>query len=223
MTVHDHTVSLGDLLARYGLRLPAGITPTADPIPTGETTEDQADRLAAQAAGRLARYRRQRPGAFTAAHLDDLGDDDRGAARDWLAGNTPTLVITGPVGTGKSHAAFAVANWAAEHGDVPAVWTVPDLLVDLAPEGDPDAHRLSRTAPLLVLDDLGVEKTSEWRVEQLTGLIDARLGSRLRQIVTTNLPYKALEVRYGDRAMSRLTGGAVLLRLTGPDRRRVTW
>ncbi|ADP78339.1 ATP-binding protein [Pseudofrankia inefficax] len=224
MTTLDRTIRLGGAVARCGqLRIPTGVAPAADPIPTGETPEDVTARLAAQAAGRLARYRRQRPAAYAAASLGDLGPNERAAIWRWLESDSLTLVITGPVGTGKTHAAFAAANWAAGQGTIPAAWTVPDLMVDLAPEGDPSAAHVTRTAPLLLLDDLGVEKTSEWRVEQITALIDNRLGNGLRQIVTANADYDALARRYGERAMSRLTARAGLVRLTGADRRRVTW
>ncbi|OHV42213.1 hypothetical protein BBK14_11370 [Parafrankia soli] len=178
---------------------------------------------ACQTHARAFRYRRQRPTAFADARMDDVDPTHRRIMLDWLTGPARTLIIAGRVGVGKSHAAYALTNHAAEHGADIAAWTVPDLLVDIAPEGDPSALRTARTAGLLLLDDLGVEKPSEWRVEQITGLADARIRSGLRQIITTNVPYADLAARYGERVMSRLTGGAVAVKLDGPDRRRVTW
>lgn len=221
-SISDHTERLGDIAAR-ALALRPGIAPAADPIPEGETAGDRAERLRVQARNRASRYLRQRPPAFAAARMDDVAPEHRQIMLDWLASRSRTLVITGPVGVGKSHAAYALATHAMESGITAAAWTVPDLLVALAPDGDGSAAYTSRTVPLLLLDDLGVEKSSEWRVEQITGLADARIRSGLRQIITTNVPYPDLAARYGDRIMSRLTGGAILVQLTGPDRRRVTW
>jgi DNA replication protein DnaC len=216
------THPLAEVLAGLGLRIPAGVTP-AGPIPTGETAEDRAERLALQAQNRRARYVRRRPAAFADATMGDVEPGPRAQMLDWFAGPSRTLVLTGAVGTGKSHAAFALCNHASDGGLDVAAWTVPDLLVALAPDGDPDALHVSRSASLLLLDDIGVEKPSEWRVEQITALIDARTREGLRQIITTNTPYGTLAERYGDRALSRLTGGAVAVKLVGPDRRRVTW
>lgn len=221
-TADTSTERLGDIAQRLFAHRPH-ITPTADPIPEGETAEDCAERLRVQARNRAARYHRQRPAAFADARMDDVAPENRRIMLDWLAGPSRTLVITGPVGVGKSHAAYALASHAVEQDIDVAAWTVPDLLVALAPEGDPAALHVTRTVSLLLLDDLGVEKPSEWRIEQITALADARVRGGCRQIITTNVPYPELAGRYGDRVMSRLTGGAVAVKLTGPDRRRVTW
>lgn len=191
----------------------------------GWTSADTGVRRCAtcQIHARALRYWRQRPAAFADARMGDVDPDHRRIMLDWFTGPARTLIVAGRVGVGKSHAAYALANYAVEHSTDVAAWTVPDLLVDIAPEGDPSALRTARTAGLLLLDDLGVEKPSEWRVEQITALADARVRAGLRQIITTNAGYPELAERYGERVMSRLTGGAVAAKLTGPDRRRVTW
>lgn len=220
--VSEYTERFGDV-ARSLFPIPPGVVPSPDPIPGGETPEDRDLRLRIQARNRSARYRRQLPPAFAGARIGDIDPEPRRIMLDWLASHSRTLVIAGRVGVGKSYAAYALATHAMETGVEIAAWTVPDLLAALAPEGDPDALRVSRRVPLLLLDDLGVEKSSDWRVEQITGLADARTRAGLRQIVTTNAGYPELAERYGERVMSRLTGGAVAVKLTGPDRRRVTW
>lgn len=214
--------SAADILARLGL--PAHISPTT-PI-DAETAETPAD----AAARRTARTRRIRdnlarhiPAAYADARMADLDLDVRGQLFDWLAGPQPTVVITGGVGVGKTHAAYALAVEATARGVRAAAWPVPRLLAALAPDGTPETLGVALTVPLAVFDDLGTEKPSEWRVEQITAIFDARIAGRLRQIVTTNADYNTLADRYGERAMSRLTGGAALVRLAGKDRRRVTW
>lgn len=212
----------GQIMSRL-LAFPDRVTPSPDPIPEGETAQDRDDRLARQAGNRRLRFDRQRPARYADARVRDLATDAQRTMLDWLAGPSRALVVSGPVGVGKTHAAWALASHAVDAGGDVAAWTVPDFLVAVAPEGDPTALRTAQKVPLLLLDDLGVEKPSEWRVEQLTALFDHRMREDRRQVITTNADYQTLEARYGERVMSRLTGDAVILRLTGPDRRRTAW
>lgn len=220
--VAARTVRFGDALAS-AIRIPAGTVPVSEPIPLGETDADRTERIAVQMRNRLARYMRQRPAEFTDASLGDVDEQCRAMMLRWYAGRSRTLVITGPVGVGKSHAAYAVTNQAAHDGVIVAAWTMQDLLEDMGSGGDSDSARLARLVPLLLLDDLGAEDLPPWYAPKVTALLDARYRSGLRQIVTTNEKYNSLVQRYSDRTMSRLTGGCIRITLEGPDRRRVTW
>lgn len=220
--VAARTVRFGDAMAA-AIRVPAGIAPASDPIPVGETREDRDERIAQQMRNRLARYIRQRPAEFTYALMDDVDKRCRAMMLGWYASRSRTLVITGPVGVGKSHAAYAMTNHAAGDGVIVAAWTMQDLLEEMGPGGDSDTARLARLAPLLLLDDLGAEDLPPWYAPKVTALLDARYRAGLRQIVTTNEKYDSLVARYSDRTMSRLTGGCARITLDGPDRRRVTW
>lgn len=219
--VAARTVRFGDALAT-ALPVPPGITPSPDPIPLGETAADRDERIAVQMRNRLARYMRQRPAEFAAASLSDADEHFRAMMLGWYAGRSRTLVITGPVGVGKSHLAYAMTNHAATDGVIVAAWTLQDLLDGLAGH-DQETARLAHLVPLLLLDDLGAEDLPPWHGPKVTALLDARYRAGLRQVVTTNETYNALRERYGDRTMSRLTGGCTRIVMAGPDRRRVTW
>lgn len=76
---------------------------------------------------------------------------------------------------------------------------------------------------LLVLDDMGVEKATDWAVEQLTKLVDARVNAGLPTIVTSNLSLGQLAEQWGgisgERLVSRLAGACERIEVTGVDRR----
>lgn len=83
-------------------------------------------------------------------------------------------------------------------------------------------HRAERYR-LLALDDLGVERPTEWAMETITGLIDARVASGLPTIVTSNFSLGVLRDRWGGmpgmRIASRLGGACERIQMGGVDRR----
>jgi len=100
------------------------------------------------------------------------------------------IMFGGPVGTGKSFLACAIANALIDRCVPACVTSLPRLLNMLTGyKGDRQEviDRLGRYA-LLVIDDLGAERqSSEFAVEQVFGVIDARARSGKPLIVTTNL------------------------------------
>ena len=149
------------------------------------------------------------------------------------------LYLAGQVGTGKTHTAWAALGaWCAETGTYPRraeernAWDVPgspnviftrmtDLLDDLRP-GDDSRQRIRdcQHADLLVIDDLGAEKASEWTQERFYSVIDHRYANCLPLIVTSNLPPSKLAEQTGDRAASRLAEMCTVFAMTGSDRRK---
>lgn len=208
------------------LRLPAGVKPSPEPVTPGFTDSDRAELRERQEGHRRAWYTRHRPARYADARLEqlDAAQDPDGRIRNWLDGTSPTLLLVGAVGTGKTHAAYALANEAFERGLLTVAASVPDMLAALRPGGDDGTLAArARTADLLVLDDLAAERSTEWTAEQLSALMDARVREERRQVVTTNATYAELETRLGPRTLSRLTGGATVVMFTGQDRRRTTW
>lgn len=189
-----------------------------------ETPEQMAERRALQARNRSARWMANVPPMFADAALSDL-DDTQGQAvvTGWLGTPSPTLLLAGPVGTGKTHAAYAVANAAVHGGQWVEAWTVADLLEAMRPGGDPGAADDARDCDLLLLDDLTVLKVTDWAVEQMTALLDARLRFGRRQVVTTNAPYDALVEAWGERALDRLRYRWTVVQFQGESRRRAAW
>jgi DNA replication protein DnaC len=146
-------------------------------------------------------------------------------AHDYAAHPEGWLLLQGSYGSGKTHLAAAVANHRLVLGEQVLFVTTPDLLDHLrsafGPASELDYDELFervRTAPLLVLDDLGAESPTPWAQEKLYQLINHRYQTRLATVFTTNTDVSALDPRIGSRLGDVQLTKSVFLRL--PDFRR---
>ncbi len=123
------------------------------------------------------------------------------------------LLLFGDVGTGKSFAAGCIAN-ALLNQDVPVLMTnFPTILSRLAGTfGEERIAYLNSLGDydLLIIDDLGVERSTEYAMEQMYSIIDSRYRSGKPLIVTTNLkldelkhPLDLAHARIYDRILER--------------------
>lgn len=192
-----------------------------------ETDAEKAERLAIAQDHRANRWRARRPllyeDASMAEFVRERGTPEAQRVAEWLGSDSATLVLAGPVGTGKTYAAYAVGNMAVLTGLWCEAWSISDLLEAMRPNGS-GAYGV-RDCDLLVLDDLTAndKAASDWAVETLTALVDARTREGRRQVVTTNAPALALETAWGGRLMDRLAWKMTAVTLTGDSRRRGAW
>jgi DNA replication protein DnaC len=131
------------------------------------------------------------------------------------------LIVIGAVGTGKTGLAIGALHWFATNRPR-TTWeyaSVPDLLESLRPPADVSAMDVYRRAHVLVLDDFGTERLTDWGRERLYVLVNHRWEWCLPTIVTTNLTLDALAEHVGERIVSRLQDGAEVIALAGEDRR----
>lgn len=112
-------------------------------------------------------------------------------ARDFALKPRGWLVLTGDYASGKTHLAAAIANLRAELGDPPVFVMVPDLLDHLRSTFSPNSQTTFdrrfeeiRTAPLLILDDLGTQSMTPWVREKLYQLFNHRSNAELPTVVT---------------------------------------
>lgn len=113
-------------------------------------------------------------------------------ARNYAAHPEEWLVLTGGYGSGKTHLAAAIANARKAMGDHHVLFVVvPDLLDHLRATYAPDSQvsydkRLDqvRTAPLLILDDLGTHSATPWAQEKLYQIFNYRYNAHLPTIIT---------------------------------------
>jgi len=142
------------------------------------------------------------------------------------------LVLLGNPGTGKTHLAAAVANARREAGHTAYFITVPDLLDYLRSAYAPDSKvsydkvfDAVRTAPLLVLDDLGAHSGTPWAQEKLFQLLNHRYNAALPTVITSNLSLKEQDRRIESRmtdqrlcAVYEVETPPYFLEPTAPDR-----
>ncbi len=105
-----------------------------------------------------------------------------------------SLFLVGGVGTGKTHLAYAILQNLVRRGVAGLASTVPELMSDLRPGSESRGGiNTLKTIELLVLDDLGSQKISDWVTEQLFIIINARYSNMLPIIVTSNVFPEQLE------------------------------
>ena len=122
------------------------------------------------------------------------------------------LIITGPYGCGKTHLAAAIANFRTNLGDQPLFIMVPDLFDHLrATFNEKSNTRYDRrfdeirTAPLLILDDLGTQSMTPWVREKLYQLFNYRYNAELPTVITTADTLDEMDARIRSRMLdSRL-------------------
>ncbi|MFE2595995.1 ATP-binding protein [Streptomyces sp. NPDC059396] len=148
----------------------------------------------------------------------------RGARRQITTG--PSLLMAGVVGSGKTYQAYGAVRALAGAG-IGVRWravTAADLYAELRPRPGVDSERelavVSR-CPLLVLDDLGAAKASDWTEEITYRLVNRRYNHMLPTLITTNLRIGDLRAYLGDRVASRLRQMTIRVEFEPVDRRRL--
>jgi len=152
-------------------------------------------------------------------------------ARAILRRELAWLTLCGTVGLGKTHIAVAIGWEWLEQGRACRYAQVSRLLerlrrtYDLTPEQafEQREPRFETVfgwycdTPLLILDDLGAEKLTDWAVSQLDALVDHRYIRGLPLVVTTNILMSELPPRIASRLQDRRLGRVVAV--SGPDYR----
>jgi DNA replication protein DnaC len=119
------------------------------------------------------------------------------------------LWFQGDVGTGKTTLAMLVSSAALDAGHSVAIYSLPRLLGLLRSSMDSDGGILSfmdrlAAVDLLHIDDLGAENPTDWVLEQLYSIVNARYEAERAIVATTNLMPEELSERLGARTVSRL-------------------
>ncbi len=97
------------------------------------------------------------------------------------------LLLHGSVGTGKTFYAACIVNALIDQGIAAELTTITRLINTIAIEDrDVELAKLNRL-PLIVLDDLGAERQTDYGREMAFTIIDERVKAKKPLIVTTNL------------------------------------
>lgn len=155
--------------------------------------------------------------------------------RGWASGEArerDSLLLYGLYGTGKTGLAVsAMRVWIGAEAEAALFITVPDLLDRIratynAPRqresdepSERDVLRAVREVGLLVLDDLGAERPTDWVQEKLFAIINARHDHHRATIFTSNLDPAALAAHLGERTAWRIVEMCEVIHLEGPNLR----
>lgn len=135
------------------------------------------------------------------------------------------LLLYGDTGVGKSYAAMCVANALLDKG-IPVMVTnfsrIEKTVFGMS-EGRQEYFDGLNNFPLLILDDLGEERKTEYMGEIVYNVIDSRERAKLPVIITTNLTKEELEnpadMTY-KRIFSRIFGNCIPIKVEGKDQRK---
>ena len=156
------------------------------------------------------------------------------AANSFAENPAGWLVFMGGYATGKTHLAAAIGNYRKAMGGEPIFVVVPDLLDHLRATFSPSSsisydRRFEevRSAPLLILDDLGTQSATPWAREKLYQLLNYRYNAQLPTVITTAQTLEEIDPRIRSRMLDKricavygITTPGYLPTSTGSTRRR---
>lgn len=182
------------------------------------------------------------PPEYEGATADKLTPDQRMAV-ERMSKKEPNelgqvgIQLLGPVGSGKTFIAWAMADYFVKtqsFGKFPVFMTESELLDRLryaAGGRRPESYKetflsqMKTTPELLILDDFGATRQTDFSIELLTDLLEYRISWHLPTIITSNVRLdqpqeveKAMLV-YGERILSRINGRFEAFVIDGDDRR----
>lgn len=134
------------------------------------------------------------------------------------------LYIYGDCGTGKTYIAYSILMYFSKIDLFKArFYTSTEILDKLKEDYSENSKRnfneINEYTGILIIDDIGSEKVTDWVLETYYKIINHRYEKKLPVIFTSNLSLADLSEVYGDRIPSRITEMCKIVELVGKDKR----
>ncbi len=140
--------------------------------------------------------------------------------------SSQSLFMYGKTGLGKTHLSLAIAGAAIDKGYNVFYGSIQTIMDALERDhfGKNEGPSMVKddilSCDLLVIDDLGVEFSTQYTVSEVHNIINSRILKGLPTIISTNLDMKGIESRYSQRIASRILGSYVPIYFCGKDIRQ---
>ena len=133
------------------------------------------------------------------------------------------LLIFGNTGVGKTFLTHCIARDIMQAGHSVLYLTATeffDALLDKAfhqAEESLDLYEQIQECELLIIDDLGTERNTDFVISQLFVCLNDRILNQKSTIISTNLTLNEIKSNYTERTFSRISNHYKVLRLAGDD------
>lgn len=164
---------------------------------------------------------------FSMAKFEDVAENIQSLVKD-MKRSRKGLYLWGDCGVGKTHQAYAIGNYLEKEMKIRCMfYDVPSLLRFIREDyskGGNDGEESNLDSILnftgvLIIDDFGTDKSSDWTDEVLYAIINERYNRVYPTIFTSNLKPADLVPKYGDRLVSRIVGCTDIAEIIGEDKR----
>lgn len=140
--------------------------------------------------------------------------------------HSPSLLLTGNTGLGKTHLSLAIASEVINKGYAVIYGSTQNIISGMEKERFQNYRESNETeqhfieCDLLIIDDLGTEFLSSFSTAAIYNVINSRIMMNKPTIISTNLSMRELEKCYTQRMVSRIIGNNIRLEFLGSDIRQ---
>ena len=140
--------------------------------------------------------------------------------------DSPSLLLTGNTGLGKTHLSLAIAREAIEKGFGVIYTSTQNMILNMEKEkfksyySENESEKLYTDCDLLIIDDLGTEYATAFSSAAIYNVINSRIMRNKPTIISTNFSMRELEKYYTQRMVSRIIGNNIRLEFIGSDIRQ---